>query len=416
MWKKWLFIVWAAVLFWSPVAQILAQEANTAAVEEETVAAEGDEGTADESEVEVGPLGDEEGVESIREVREEGVLSGAWRALRAQQRHLTGSQEDAGLPLGGILALFLVLYILVVLGVLTSWRRAHTPTFRAQRAEEMGGSGRWLSTIAYTVRRRVDARLELRMTGVEPEGTAAELAYLVDGQIKGRLGPGAEAHLDFPGLRPKSFWQKDQQEVIPLGFELIQPRERAITVHIEGRVEYTVGSRKGTGGELRQVLKFTPAVVGGFLGLKPAEGATADTVEAPSVDSTQFGEPAVMPLAAPVSSPGTSASATLDSSVQLADRAAESANLAAERALSNLEEFGRRREEIDRRLSALEARGESSSGGGGRGRDHEIKALEERLGADLRENIQAVMAQVDDLRSEISSLRALIGDLAQRVP
>jgi len=413
--KEWMFMVWFAVLLCGTASGVLGQE--TAEPDRSPVVGQDGQGEGEQEPAEGaqdGPPHDggtvEGGEAGARSPTEQSVFSDIWRVLRQQQRHLTGTKEDASLPLGGILALFLVAYVIIVFGVLTFWRRSHTPTFRQQRLEQIQGAGRWTCAIAYAIRRKVDARIELRMTKVEPEGTAAELACLVDGQIKGRISPDAAAYLDFPGLNPKSFWQKDQQEVIPLGFELIQPREHAITLHIEGRVEYSVGGRHGKGGEFRQVLEFKPAVVDGLTGLV-SSNLSKPPLQALGEEPVPFADPQVLPLAAPVSAPG------LTSSTQLADRAAEASSLAAERALSSLDEFQRRRQEIDQRLKVLEAKEQGASEDReGRGRGREIKALEERLGSDLRENIQAVMEQVDDLRSEVSSLRALVSDLAQRVP
>jgi hypothetical protein len=409
--KEWLLMVWCVVLLWGAVDGVLGQEEMEPEASGEVDLVEQEEGTQEpEEELEGGEI--EQGIENTPG---QGVFLGAWRVFREQQRHLTGSKEDASLPLGGILALSLVVYLLIVFGTLTFWRRSHTPTFRQQRLEQIQGVGRWTCTIAYATRRKLDAKIELRITRVEPEGTAAELACLVDDQIKGRISPDAAAFLEFPNLKPKSFWQKDEQEVIPLGFELIQPRDHNITLHIEGRVEYSIGSRKGHGGDIRQVLEFKPAKENSLLG-PTAKDLRQGLAEGLTAEPVPFVDPQVMPLAAPVSVPGLEPSTRLADRA-VADRAVEAANLAAERALATLDEFQRRRKELDLRMTTLEAKQKETADGGREGgvRGREIKSLEERLGSDLRENIQAVMEQVDDLRSEVASLRALVSDLAQRV-
>ena len=396
MWKK-EFFAWVLLALWFCPSYLEIRAQSPEPTEEPTsAAAEAEDETSPpeengESEIEAGEV-----------PRQPNILHGAWRMLRESQRHLTGGEEESGPSLIGLVMMFLVVYAIVVFLVLTIWRRGHKPVFTKQRTEAVRGAGRWLCTIAYSVRRKVDARVELRLTRTEPDDLPAELAFLVDDVVRGRIGPGGEAQVDFPGLRPKSFWQRDQADVVQLGFELIQPREHPIVIHVEGRVEYTLGGASGTGGEFREVLEYEPAAV------FPTSTSTATAaVDSPPslMSSPASADPVLQPFEAP--------SLGSDPSALVAERAAEQANLAAERALASLDDFRQGQANLETRLNDLASRVEATGGEDSEALRKEIRAVEKRLGSDLRENIQAIMGVVDDLRGEVTSLRALVNDLAQ---
>ena len=373
----------ALCLVWLAAMPLRAQEdpAEPAAepvVEEAGLAAEGGDSGVEDEEAGEGEVGAKEG----------SIFADAWQALRTSQSHL--GEGDGGSPLVGLVLIFLVVYVVVVLVVLTVWRRSHTPSFRRARFESMGDAGRWRLLLAYDIRRKLDAEIVLRIVRVEPEGTVAEVAYLVADQIRGRMSVGGEGRLTFPGLNPRNFWQKDADPHLELGFELIKPRDTPVALYLEGKITYAMGRKQGSCGELREVLEVRSAT--GEMPVSPAFSMPAEEAawELPS----GLGRP---PPAAP-------APPALDAPA-VGDQALDEMRLVAERVGAGLQELERRQAALEERLGAP----------GGAGSDEalrrEIREVEDRLGSDLRENIQVVMDTVQDVRAEVASLKALLNDL-----
>lgn len=245
-----LLVVGAAAPAWG---QTSADEAG------QSVAADTDDQPDAEDNGEAGASGAaaEDGLEDAEEAPQRGVLTQFQRMLRTDQSHLT---EDGGSAFGivPIITALVLIYIAIVLAVLTFWRRAKDPKFWRLRTEPMQGEGRWLVHLAYDIRRKVDTTVVLQMAKVDPPGCGAQLAYLVDGEIKGRIGEDGEAELSFKGLNPKNFWQGQQPSSLAIGFELIQPRDRKITLHLDIRSDFRIGKKTGLGGLFQELLVFEP--------------------------------------------------------------------------------------------------------------------------------------------------------------
>ena len=201
---------------------------------------------------------------------------------------------------------------------------------------------------------------------------------------------GGEGRLTFPGLKPRNFWQKDADPHLELGFELIKPRDTPVALHLEGKITYTMGRKQGQGGELREVLEV--------------RSATGEMPVSPALPMPT--EEAAWELPAALGTPSPAVSAPTLGAPAVGDQALDEMRLVAERVGAGLQELERRQAALEERLDA---------GGGSGGDDEalrrEIREVEDRLGSDLRENIQVVMDTVQDVRAEVTSLKALLNDL-----
>lgn len=203
--------------------------------------------------------GDEtpEGDEAVD--RSANIFTPIQRFLRPGQSHLMALDDEPGWISAVAIGLGLVAaYLAIISVVLFVWRRARKPSFWKQNLEEIQGEGRWQCQVAYDIRRKVDAMLELKISQVEPSDASPQLACLVGDTIKGRIATGSTVKIGFPHLRPRNFWQGEHLERIGVGFELIQPRDRKVTIHLDCRVEYAIRKRKSTGGIFEVALEFAP--------------------------------------------------------------------------------------------------------------------------------------------------------------
>ncbi len=417
------------------------------------------EGAADE-------VGELDGAEDATAPRRS-VLSEFQRMLRTDQSHLTEDGGGSGFGMGIAIAVLAAAYVLIVFVVLALWRRSRDPKMWRLRTETMQGEGRWSTHIAYAIRRKIDAEINLQMVKVEPAGSRVQLAYLVAGEIKGRLGEGTEAKVRFSGLKPKNFWQSDQQDSLAIEFELIQPRDRKITLHLDVRAEYRIGKKVGVAGLFQEVLTFKPSLVGKSLEVLPEDPIPG--YEMPSGmpmggldDSGGSAYPSMASLGAVGASPdldqlrlrqgeleqrlhlmesrflGDSASgnATLDDAPP-ADRATTDdlerrlglleghlESLPTALGVGDLPELRRRLQQVEDQCAA--ARQASSGQGAEIGVPaeqaaaematlrQEVRAAEERAAKALRENLQVVVKNMKGLRHELSQLNTAVNEMMQR--
>lgn len=393
-----------------------------------------------------------------------GVLSEFQRMLRTNQSHLTEDGAASGVGMGITVAVLAAAYVVIVLVVLAVWRRSRDPKMWRLRTETMQGEGRWSTHIAYAIRRKIDAEITLHMTHVEPAGSRVQLAYLVAGEIKGRLGEGTEAKVRFPGLKPKSFWQSDQQDNVAIEFELIQPRDRKITLHLDMRAEYRIGKKSGVAGLFQEVLTFAPSLVGKSLEVLPEDPVPGfETPSGMSVGGLDDTGGLGYPSAARLGAVGTSTdldqlrlqqgeleqrlhlmeSRFLSETAQGEAAAGETApSEELERRLRHLEsqleslptalgvgdlpELRRRLQQVEDQCAAVQQTSfDRPTGADAAGVNaataaeitslrQDLRASEERAAKALRENLQVVVKNMKGLRHELTQLNTAVNDMMQR--
>lgn len=410
----------------------------------QSAAEDSDDSTAQED----GDAADGE-AEDAAERPKGGVLSEFRRMLRVDQRHLTEAEEGNSRIWPTIAALGLA-YVLIVLAVLAFWRRAKDPKFWRLRTEPMQGEGRWLTHIGYAIRRKVDADITLTMAKVEPEGCGVQLAYLVDGEIKGRLSEGSEGKVSFSTLKPKSFWQSNQRDSISIGFEVIQPRDRKISLYLDLRADYRIGKKSGVAGLFQELLVFEPSVSVKQLAMMAEDGSTA--FETPSgqhqlggglgsglsnvLDDTgglgQIAPSVVSGTAPSVSAMQVENLRSQHSEMEQRLQLLETRFLSEEAPLDDVERRLRivetqlesmpnlssvPSEETERRLSHLESQAMTEAAQPPEDLAvlrQEIRSGEERAAKALRENLQVVVKNMKGLRHELTQLNTAVNDMMQR--
>lgn len=307
--------------------------------------------------------------------------------------------------------------------------------------------------VAYAIRRKIDAEVTLQMVKVEPAGSGVQLAYLVEGEIKGRLGEGGEAKVRFASLKPKSFWQSDQQDSIAIGFELIQPRDKKITLHLDVRAEYRIGKKSGVAGLFQEALSFAPSMVGKTL--EVLEDASPSVFETPSGmpvggldDTGGLGYPS-MPAVGQVGDPAavhqlrlqqgeleqrlhlmesrflSESAPTDDLERRLMDLENHLESLPTALGVGDLPQLKGRLQQVEDQCAALRASSEPSTGSQGTAASEvsaaevaalrrEMRAAEERAANALRENLQVVVKNMKGLRHELTQLNTAVNDMMQR--
>lgn len=432
--------------------------------------------------------------------REPPLVGDMREAVRTGQSHLMsldfGDENGIFYMVGaGLLAYFILVSIFLFV-----WRRARKPMFWKEGTELALGEGRWTLDIGFAIRRKVEAWAELQISRVEPQGVLAELACLMGSEIRGRLSQGSVVKVRLGKLEPRKFWQRSEMDSLGLGFELIQPRDQAVSVDVEVKIEYVIGRKRDTGGQFRATLGFEPSdpfalaraaaslpeppPIDPLADLDPSLPAGLPDLPAPPAPLAGLPEPG-----APVAAPDPTAlrdlkqaQYSLDKRLEALESAADGAQATAgsaadeslrpqlealetrlehvlnegqqridqrlselearvtaggasgdfdprlvDRMLQDFEQKFRttlqvREEEVERRLQALETRGLESQGGGGGGLDEaaiaalrqESRATEQRLVADMRENIQILAKSIRHAGSQINQLNATVNDVMQR--
>lgn len=374
------------------------------------------------------------------------VLSEFQRVMRTRQSHLN-ENDEGGAGIGGTVAVLAVAYVAIVLAVLAFWRRARDPKVWRLRTEPVQGEGRWLTHLAYAIRRKSDVEVTLTMAKVEPAGCGVQLAYLVDDEIKGRLSEGSEGKVSFAALKPKSFWQSDQRDSFAIGFELIQPRDRKISLHLDLRTDFRIGKKRGLAGISQELLVFEPSFLARNRDLMADDASAAFSSGQHRLDpggglGNLLDDTGGLGGVAPVASPGAPTTTSASQIEQLRSQQGEleqRLHLLEARFLSEsapLEDVEHRLRVLETKLDAMPERTAGTSQeteqrlqqlesqvltGAMQPADEastelrqEMRAAEERAAKALRENLQVVVKNMKGLRGELTQLNTAVNDMMQR--